>query len=147
MVVIMSEFVNLLIEKGLDLKQAKQVEERLLAVDNQDFQTFKNLLNSYPHPSLSRVNDYKMNSDNKVLVKDIDYGGIDDLISGTINNLRKDTDPEIAYKRLIPYLNAILKYEEEDHKHTHKGSIYFNIGQGLLKKGNVETARSTRPHY
>ncbi len=136
----MSEFVNLLIEKGLDTTQAKQVEERLLAVDKDDYQTLKNLLNSYPHPSSSKVNDYKINSNNKVLVKDIDYGGIDDLICGTINNLRKDTDPEIAYKRLIPYLNAILNFEEEEQKHTHKGAIYFNIGQGLFKKGNVENA-------
>lgn len=123
---------------GLSKEQAKTVEEKLNALNMNDFQTFRDLLNSYPHPNLSDVENYLNNPKNKVVIPSVDYGGLDDVICGTINNLDKKTTPEQAYPKLIPYLNAVLKFEEKDKKHTHKGAIYFNIGQYLLKKGQVE---------
>ena len=124
---------------GLNNEQAKTVEKKLETLKMNDFQTFKDLLNSYPHPSLSDVENYLINPKNKVIVQNIDYGGLDDAICGIINGLVEKTTPEQAYPKLIPYLNAVLQFEEDEKKHTHKGAIYFNIGQYLLKKGQVES--------
>ena len=125
-------------EYGLSNEQAKKVEEKLKVLNMDDFQTFKDLLNSYPHPNLSEVENYLKNPKNKVVIPKIDYGGLDDVISATINGFDRATTPEQAYPKLIPYLNAVLQYEEKEKKHTHKGAIYFNIGQYLLKKGQIE---------
>ena len=110
------------------------------SLDMNDFQTFKDLMNSYPHPSLTDVENYKKNPNNKVTILGIDYGGIDDRLCGTINEIKETTTPDEAYPKLVPYLNAVLQYEEIEQIHTHKGSIYFNIGQYLFKKVQVENA-------
>ncbi len=134
----MKSLVQILEDYGLSNEQAKNVEQKLKLFDKNNFQTFKDLINSYPHPSLTDVEAYKSNPTKKVIITDIDYGGIDDLICGTINGITKTTTPDEAYPKLIPYLNVILRYEEIEKKHTHKGSIYFNIGQYLIKTGEVE---------
>lgn len=123
---------------GLSNEQAKTVEEKQNALNTNDFQTFRDLLNSYPHPNLSDVEKSLNNPKNKVIISKVDYGGLDDVICAIINNIDKKATPEQAYPKLIPYLNAVLLYEENEKKHTHKGAIYFNIGQYLLKKGQVE---------
>ncbi|MBD3211670.1 MAG: hypothetical protein GF311_03605 [Candidatus Lokiarchaeota archaeon] len=134
----MKIFEEILHNYGLSKNQSQEVSKKLNSLDYNNFQTFKDLMNSYPHPSQNDVENYLIDPSNKAIISGIDYGGIDDLICGTINNLKKETPPEEAYSKLIPYLNMVLQYEQQENKHTHKGAIYFNIGQYLIKIGQIE---------
>ncbi len=132
---------QILKEYGLSGEQVKIFEDKLSIFDKKNqFKIFKELMNVFPHPTLRDVENYYQDTSNKLVVKGIDFGGIDQLLCQILNGLTISTSPEEAFPKLVSYLNLVMKYEEEEQKHTHKGAIYFNIGQYLLKHGQIENA-------
>ena len=104
-----------------------------------NFDSFKALLDTYPHPTFKDVEDYNKNHKNKVVLSGINYAGVDDRLYEIICHLERGFKEEV-YNDSFKYLSMITRYENEEKKHTHKGGVFYNIGLFLFNKGRIEEA-------
>lgn len=97
-----------------------------------DYEMLKNLFYTCQRPDIQEINNYDKNPLNKV--SDISYADYDDCSLGII--LPKIGNSIESYEKL---LYQIDRYELEEKKHIHKGTIYYFLGgQYFLKKEDVE---------
>lgn len=136
----MTELTDLLKVYGLN---STQISELISALESflklHDFDSFKTLINTYPHPTFKDVEDYDKNHNNKVVLNGIDYAGVDDRLYEIICSLKRGFTEEV-YNDSFSYLNIITQYENEEKQHTHKGAVFYNIGLFLFNKGRIEEA-------
>lgn len=136
----MTELEDCLKTYGLDPKQINNLYSALETfLKTQNYDSLKALFNIYPHPTFKDVEHFNNDHNNKVVLRSINYAGVDDRMCEIICHLNRGFTEQV-YKDLIAYLNMIIQYEREEQKHTHKGGIFYNIGLFLFKKGRIEEA-------
>ncbi len=136
----MTELKDFLKKYGLDSNQINDIYsnlENFLKI--KDYNSLKILLNTYPHPTFKDVENFNSDHNKKVVLSSINYAGVDDRLYEIICQLKRGFTEEV-YKDSFKYLNLIDKYENEEKKHTHKGAIFYNIGQFLFNQGRIEEA-------
>ena len=133
-------FIDRVKECGFSDQIGEDLLKKINYLDHSNYENYKEIFDLYPHPPTAEVSKFKLDNSHKVVIPKKFYAGIDDLVHGCTNYLDINTDPEKVYRSLINHLNMVLLYEERESKHTHKGAIYFNIGQCLLFKGDIEQA-------
>jgi hypothetical protein len=136
----MTELKDYLKKCGLDPNQIKDIFSGIdTFLKNKEYSSLKALLNTFPHPTLKDVEDYNNNQNNKVVLSNLNYAGVDDRLYQNICHLERGMDKGV-YVDSFTYLNLITRYESEEQKHTHKGAIFYNIGLFLFKEGRIEEA-------
>lgn len=136
----MTELEDYLKKYGLDTTQITNIYYALDTFHQiKTYNSFKSLLNTYPHPTFKDVEDFNNDHKNKVVLGGIDYAGVDDRMCEIICGLNRGFKEEV-YRDIISYLNWITQYEREEKTHTHKGGIFYNIGQFFFYKGRIEEA-------
>lgn len=104
--------------------------KRLYQLVDKDYISLKVVLDTCPRPFKSEISRYKEDPKNKV--SDISYADFDDRTFGLVSLFPKNID---SYENL---LKRIYRYEQEEEKHVHKGTIYYFLAEEYFKKDDIE---------
>ena len=94
---------------------------------DRDYNTLSKVLNSCSRPSINEIGDY--NRDPTKKISDTQYKFFDDKTFGLYP---RDIT---TYDNLI---RLILRYEEQEKKHVHKGTIFYFLGEQYLISDYIE---------
>ena len=95
-----------------------------------NYEFLKRVFNSCIRPSKKEIEDYKENPENKVSVTE--YAAYDDKMFGITDIYPTEIQP---YYNL---LDLIYRYEKDEKKHVHKGTIFYFLLEEHLKRNQVE---------
>lgn len=95
-----------------------------------DYDSLKKVFNTCYRPTEDQITAYKKNPKNKV--KDIEYFHFDDRTFGLV-----DIYP-LTIENYISLLNLIFKYEVEEKKHVHKGTIFYFLLKEFFKQKRID---------
>jgi hypothetical protein len=105
----------------------EQFWKNLCEFKDKDYLALKKVFNSYTRPNLDAVNNYNDKPVNKIT--NTNYKYYDDKIIGII---------PMNIPNWENLLNLIIRYEREENKHVHKGTLYYFLGQQYLLRNYIE---------
>ena len=119
---------------GLDIEKEEpyvydneQYWEALSQKFDRDYNTLSKVLNACSRPNINEIEDY--NRDPTKKISDTQYKFFDDKTFGLYP---KDIT---TYENLT---RLILRYEEQEKKHVHKGTIFYFLGEQYLMSDYIE---------